>query len=285
MTVLVAIVMFMAMMTGSAAAEPESPRKTLTYQGILTDSTSGPVNSERQLTFRLFNEEMGVIPIYTESQTVNVRDGLFSVQLGSNGDLDDVPFDEQYWLAILDEGSPVGDRIMLTAAPYVLGGVSSVEVLDPAVGGRDTLLGTVTLRAGSNIQISASESTATIAANGPFAQSLPSDGSGSLQPFDVAVWDTIDAVVKKSNEGDSLLVVGVVQSILPGGGSARVVTSGVVMCKVTGGEIEPGSTLVTATGGRAKRATTFPPVPGTVLGKALEAADQDATIRILVSLR
>ncbi len=58
--------------------------RLLSYQGRLTDSLGNPVpDGNYQLTFRLYTQETGGTPFWTEAQTVLVRNGLFSVLLGS----------------------------------------------------------------------------------------------------------------------------------------------------------------------------------------------------------
>ncbi|MEO0071135.1 MAG: hypothetical protein ABIK39_03500, partial [candidate division WOR-3 bacterium] len=56
----------------------------LSYQGKLTDSLGNSVpDGDYQLTFRLYTQETGGIPFWTEEQTVAVKNGLFSALLGS----------------------------------------------------------------------------------------------------------------------------------------------------------------------------------------------------------
>jgi len=56
----------------------------MSYQGRLTDATGVPVpDGNYDVEFRLYPEQAGGNPFWTETQTVTTRDGLFSVLLGS----------------------------------------------------------------------------------------------------------------------------------------------------------------------------------------------------------
>ena len=63
----------------------------IAYQGKLTDSTGRPVNDGKYvMIFSLYADSFGTIPFWRETQTVETKDGLFSVLLG---DVDSIPVD------------------------------------------------------------------------------------------------------------------------------------------------------------------------------------------------
>lgn len=55
----------------------------INYQGVLSDATGNKINGSRSIQFSIYNSATGGTAIWTETQTVVVTDGLFSVLLGS----------------------------------------------------------------------------------------------------------------------------------------------------------------------------------------------------------
>ncbi|MFV1980565.1 MAG: hypothetical protein ACC655_05365 [Rhodothermia bacterium] len=98
-------------------------------QGILTDSLGNPITSGTfDLSFNLYSEEEGGGSLWSETQSVTVEEGLYSVQLGSVTPIS-LPFDAQYWLGIeVNGGGELSPRLRFTAAPYArrAGAVDSV---------------------------------------------------------------------------------------------------------------------------------------------------------------
>ena len=101
--------------------EAQIPR-TISYQGVLTDANGDIVpDGNYELTFSLYQVEIGGIPLWSETQVVDITNGIFNVILGSVDPLA-LPFDRQYWLGIAVGGSPeLPDRIPMTSSPYILG--------------------------------------------------------------------------------------------------------------------------------------------------------------------
>ncbi len=95
--------------------------QTLHYQGVLTDAEGTAVtDGSYSITFRIYDSFATISPIWEETQAVNVSKGIFSVTLGTSEDLD-LPFDEQYWLAMSVEGeAELSPRIPLASAAYSL---------------------------------------------------------------------------------------------------------------------------------------------------------------------
>ena len=80
------------------SAQAAVPQK-VNYQGYLTDSSGAPVNGTRQMTFALYTVLSGGSSIWTETQTVSVNKGIYSVDLGDVMPIN-LPFDAQYFLGI-----------------------------------------------------------------------------------------------------------------------------------------------------------------------------------------
>lgn len=57
----------------------------LDYQGYLTDSGGSPINNTVSVTFSLYNVELSGIALWSDTQSVTVSEGLFTVKLGGAG--------------------------------------------------------------------------------------------------------------------------------------------------------------------------------------------------------
>lgn len=72
----------------------------ISYQGRLTDTIGGAVpNNTYSVTFRIYTSEAGGADIWSETDSVTTREGIFEVLLGGRSALD-LPFDTQYYLGI-----------------------------------------------------------------------------------------------------------------------------------------------------------------------------------------
>ena len=106
-----------------APAGGGTSKTTINYQGYLTDSSGNPVNDTLDIVFRLYNVESGGEALWTETQNVEVQDGLFSVLLGSVTDIPAgvVANNDDLWLGIAvgadDEMSP---REKIASVPYAM---------------------------------------------------------------------------------------------------------------------------------------------------------------------
>ena len=114
-------------------AHADVPR-TMSYQGVLRDDDGNTVPDDSySIEFNIYDVEVGGTSLWTETQSVDVRDGLFNVILGSTTPLD-IDFDVQYWLGITIEAeSELDPRIKLTSAPYALRAAVADSVKPTAV--------------------------------------------------------------------------------------------------------------------------------------------------------
>lgn len=97
--------------------------RTLSYQGVLTDSLGNPKpDGTYSLTFRLYDGESGGTALWTEAKTLSVARGLFSTNLGDQTIFgSNVKFDRQYWLSVqVGSGSELSPRMPLSAVGYSL---------------------------------------------------------------------------------------------------------------------------------------------------------------------
>jgi hypothetical protein len=122
----VTAVFAVAFLTAPVAAQDDTLR--LSYQGFLTDDSGNVVqDGNYEITFRLYEEATGGIPLSVEIQTVEVTNGLFDAQLGSNSTpwFDDIfppgltPA-KRYLEIQVGEDPPLVPRIELTTVPYSL---------------------------------------------------------------------------------------------------------------------------------------------------------------------
>ena len=97
--------------------------RTMSYQGIANDQTGNPLSDgSHNVTFSIYTTASGGSPVYSETQSVITRNGLFSARIGASIPLPtSIGFDRQYWLGIaIDGGAEFAPRTSLTSAPYAL---------------------------------------------------------------------------------------------------------------------------------------------------------------------
>jgi len=110
----------------------------LSYQGKLTDTLGQPVpNGNYPMMFLLYTVPSGGSAFWTENQSVTVKNGLFSVLLGSGTPIDSVPSSGTIYLAMSVAGGPeLTPRIRIGSAAfaYLSGRAANADLLQ----GKDT---------------------------------------------------------------------------------------------------------------------------------------------------
>jgi hypothetical protein len=134
------------------------------YQGRLTDASGSPINGSKTITLKLFTALSGGSPVYTETQSVNVTNGLFNLALGSSvannqyglEGVDPEVFAQPLWLQMEMDGLTFTPRQKLLGAPYALslagGAVVGGTHEGNGAGGSDTTdanYGSLTVAGGS----------------------------------------------------------------------------------------------------------------------------------------
>jgi hypothetical protein len=72
----------------------------LSYQGVLLDNENEYITGVMQITFKIYTDSEGAMdPVWTETQTVTVYNGLINVILGSENPLA-LSFDTSYWIGM-----------------------------------------------------------------------------------------------------------------------------------------------------------------------------------------
>ena len=91
----------------------------MTFQGILKDS-GGPINGASQVTFLLYDSEIGSAPLWLETQTITFENGYFSAVLGSAAPLNSTIFaGPEQWLGIRIGAAPeLGPRLRMSSVPH-----------------------------------------------------------------------------------------------------------------------------------------------------------------------
>jgi hypothetical protein len=112
------LVTFFALTSISGTADVPN---TLNYQGVLTDNTGQPVTGSHQILFNLYEVPAGGTAFWTETQTVQVTNGKFSVALGKTTSLDTTKFTGTTYIGIkVDSGAEMAPRQQLTSVAYAL---------------------------------------------------------------------------------------------------------------------------------------------------------------------
>lgn len=98
----------------------EDVPQQINYQGYLEDSDGVPIDDTVDIEFSLYNVETEGTVLWTETQSVDVIGGIFSVTLGDVTPID-LAFDTQYYLGVKvgadDEMTP---RQPLTSVGYAM---------------------------------------------------------------------------------------------------------------------------------------------------------------------
>ena len=124
------------------SAATGSSKTTINYQGYLTDSSGNPVNDPLDMVFRLYNVESGGEALWTETQNVEVQDGLFSVLLGNVTPISTeiIASNNDLWLGIAVGGDEeMSPREKIASAPYAMlanvpdGSITQAKLADNAV--------------------------------------------------------------------------------------------------------------------------------------------------------
>ncbi len=123
----------LALVLCAVLAHADVPQ-TMSYQGVLRDSEGNVVPDDSySIEFNIYDIDVGGTSLWTETKSVDVRDGLFNVILGSATPLD-IDFDVPYWLGIAIEAEGELDpRIELASAPYALRAAVADSVKPTAV--------------------------------------------------------------------------------------------------------------------------------------------------------
>jgi len=98
-----------------------SAPRVLNYQGYLTDTLGNPINNgSLAMTFKIYDASTGGNELWSESQTVDVAQGIFQVVLGSSNPIPDSVFTggTDRWLELIVDGNILSPRTRIVAVGY-----------------------------------------------------------------------------------------------------------------------------------------------------------------------
>jgi hypothetical protein len=121
--------------------------KTLTYQGYLTDSQGKAMVGTSSIVFSLYKEKTGGTVLWTETLTVALQDGHFTVVLGASKAMSVALFQQNptLYLGVQVEQDPeMTPRTPLTSVPFArvsqsLAPGASIDVSGLKVGGKSVI--------------------------------------------------------------------------------------------------------------------------------------------------
>jgi hypothetical protein len=108
-------------------AKADAPQ-VLNYQGQLTNAAGVPVSATLNMVFSLYGAGSGGSPLWSETQSVSVSNGLYSVMLGQVTSFPSAMFSVPLFLGItVGSDAEMTPRITLASSPYALqsGGCSA----------------------------------------------------------------------------------------------------------------------------------------------------------------
>ena len=108
-------------------------QETITMQGVAIDSKGIPLpDGKRTVTFTLYDSPDSENPLWSEQQSVAIKDGRFSATLGSVNPLD-LPLEGPHWLGMrVGEGKELSPRLHLTPGADAVAGKSVADIDDRA---------------------------------------------------------------------------------------------------------------------------------------------------------
>jgi hypothetical protein len=127
-TIAIALILAMIPITGHTAI----PQK-INYQGYLTDPQGTAIDGTVSIVFSIYSSSSGGTALWSETRTVTVTDGVFSVDLGNTTPLN-LPFDTLYYLGItIGSDSEMTPRQPLTSTGYAFRAKEADSVKEGAV--------------------------------------------------------------------------------------------------------------------------------------------------------
>ena len=140
------VILFVMLLLVASMATAQDPFPYLmSYQGHLTDDLGAPLDTGLLMTFTIYDDSTGSGIWWSETQVVQIVNGLFAVQLGSINSIPDTvmgaPIDPVRYLGIQVGSDPeIDPRTRLLSVPYAF----RVASINGASGG--TVFGDVAIQ-------------------------------------------------------------------------------------------------------------------------------------------
>lgn len=130
---LINLISIAVILTLLAVSVHASISRKINYQGYLTDPQGTAINGDISIIFSIYSQVSGGNALWTETHTVTVTDGIFSVNLGDANNIG-LPFDIPYYLGItVGTDNEMTPRQPLTAVGYAFRAQEADSIKDNAV--------------------------------------------------------------------------------------------------------------------------------------------------------
>jgi hypothetical protein len=104
----------------ASLADGQAPL-VIDFQGKLVFAgNESLVTGSRSINFSIYDAASGGSPLWTETQTVSVSNGIFNALLGGSVSLASVPFNRALWLQLNVQGETLLPRLNFTKSPFAL---------------------------------------------------------------------------------------------------------------------------------------------------------------------
>ncbi|MBI4396605.1 MAG: hypothetical protein HY548_05890 [Elusimicrobia bacterium] len=114
--------------------------KLISFQGRLTDTAGNPIATAQSVGLKIYDQETDGTLVFTETQTVTPdANGLYSLLIGSVGDLSGVDFGRSLWLEVALGDNTLSPRYRLSSSPYSLRAAKADSVAWADITGAPTL--------------------------------------------------------------------------------------------------------------------------------------------------
>lgn len=125
---------FLTMALLMPAALTAGRRQSLSYQGRLLGADGQPVNGPLEMTFRIYSSPTDDLNLWAETQIVELKNGRYAVQLGSNQPfLEDLFNEEDLYLGIqIATDSEMIPRMPFSSVPWAQQSENAVTALSVA---------------------------------------------------------------------------------------------------------------------------------------------------------
>jgi hypothetical protein len=108
----------LALLASLAAAQAPL---VIDFQGKLVFAgNESLVTGSRSINFSIYDAASGGAPLWTETQTVSLSNGIFNALLGGSVSLATVPFSRALWLQLAVAGETLTPRLNFTKSPFAL---------------------------------------------------------------------------------------------------------------------------------------------------------------------
>jgi hypothetical protein len=143
-------------------ASPVTVPSVVGFEGFLADASGNPIQPSGlySVTFAVYGVDTGGTALWSETQSVDVQNGLYAVQLGKITPLTAGLFSGDRWIGVqMDGQTEITPRTAVASVPFALNamGADTVDGLHAATSGQDAHVlasdtsGNVTVSGGLNV--------------------------------------------------------------------------------------------------------------------------------------